>query len=270
MRLTPSADFDDRQMDDLDPWRLPLQPAPQRVIAAAAAPLRSADFPPITQAQAVLGGALPPADAVLRAPDGRVLVTCTTDFPGATPAMLDWWFGWHLPSSARYRLWHPAAHVASRVQEDRSRLAGDPAAYVGNASHVDEYIGRRLMRLTIAFVPPADYGLRGLKEAGATAICARTRDRLLKGEGGGLLHLVLPAQGGAQMRSGFWLGEVRHEFALVDALLHGVLNSARMRRLLVADRFARDLLLHCGEEMNHLARFLPGLYAERGPDAAAA
>lgn len=250
-------------MDDLDPYRLPLQPAPQRVVAAAAAPLRSGGFPPITQAQAVLGAAQPPADGVQRAPDGRLLVTCTTDFPGATPAMLDWWFGWHLPSSERYRLWHPTAHVASRVQEDRSHLVGDRAAYVGNASHVDEYIGRRLMRLTIAFVPPADCGMQGLDAAGATAICARTTDRLLQGEGGGLVHLVLPVAGGAQMRSGFWLGEVTHAVPLVDAVLHGLLNSARMRQLLVTDRFARDLLLHCGEEMNHLARFLPRLYADR-------
>nr|WP_307188892.1 hypothetical protein [Nocardia anaemiae] len=25
---------------------------------------------------------------------------------------------------------------------------------------------------------------------------------------------------------------------------------------------ARDLMMHCGQEMNHLARFLPKLYAQ--------
>ena len=64
------------------------------------------------------------------------------------------------------------------------------------------------------------------------------------------------------MRSGFWLGEIVHDFALVDRLLRGVLNSRPMRRLLLSDRMALDLLLHCAEEMNHLARVLPQLHAE--------
>ena len=80
--------------------------------------------------------------------------------------------------------------------------------------------------------------------------------------GGCLVHLVVPTGNGSQMRSGFWLGEIRHNVALIDRLLGHVLNSRPIRCILVSDRMALDLLVHCGEEMNHLARFLPQLYKD--------
>jgi hypothetical protein len=39
-----------------------------------------------------------------------------------------------------------------------------------------------------------------------------------------------------------------------------LLNSPLMRRTLVPDGVGRDLLLHCAEEMTHLAEFLPALF----------
>ncbi len=44
--------------------------------------------------------------------DGTVLVQCTTNFPGATPEMFDWWFWWHQADSDRYRMWYPGAHIS--------------------------------------------------------------------------------------------------------------------------------------------------------------
>jgi hypothetical protein len=250
-------------MFDLEPYKLPIDDAPSRVRDGAARGVRVEDFPGRTDASRLLGGdgALL-YDGVLRAPDGRVLVTCVTDLPGVTPAMVDWWFGWHLPSSERYRLWHPKAHVAAVVQEDRSHLKVDRERYLHNVSHVDEYIGTRLMKLSIAFFSSAEFGITDLDSHGATAICARTTDRSTKGEGGCLIHYVLPTAQGAQMRSAFWLGEITHTVPIVDRVLHGVLNSKAVRKVVVSDRMALDLLIHCGEEMNHLARFLPRLYGD--------
>lgn len=246
----------------LDAYRLPLLPAPQRVLEAFRNGVRHVPIPSLLDAQRVLGGTAPPADGVFRARDGRVLVSCVTDLPGVTPAMVEWWFGWHLPATERYALWHPTAHVKAVVKEDRSSWPDARSRYLGNVSYVDEYIGPTLKKLAIAFVPPERFGLLGLARRRATAICARTSDRILRGEGGCLVHYVVPTPEGSQMRSGFWLGEIRHQVALVDRLLHPALNTRAARQLIVSDRMALDLLLHCAEEMNHLARFLPALHAD--------
>jgi hypothetical protein len=200
-------------------------------------------------------------DGVRRADDGRVLVLCTTDLPGVTPAMIDWWFGWHLPETERYKLWHPLAHLKAVVKEDRSHLADDRARYVGNVSYVDEYIGKTLTRLAIEFHSPASFGVTGLDARGATAICARTADRVLASEGGRLVHLILPTSSGAQMRSAFWLGEIRNRLPIVGPLLTRLVNRRAIRERVITDRFALDLFQHCSEEMNHLAKFLPRLHA---------
>lgn len=248
-------------MLDLTPYRLALQPAPPPVRSASKAVV-AAPVPRPTEARALLAGSSAPRNEIRRDADGRVLVTCVTDMPGVTPAMIDWWFGWHLPASERYRLWHPQAHVAASVKEDRSDLSDDRARYVGNVSYVDEYIGRRLMKLAIAFVTPADFGWHDVDAQGATVVCGWTHDRILRGRGGCLTHYVIPVRGGAQMRSAFWLGEVTHEVPWIDSLLHPWLNTRWARQRFVPNGLARNLLIHCGEEMNHLARFLPALYRD--------
>lgn len=247
----------------LDPYRLTLRSAPQHILDVVTAGVIHGEFDAPSSARMLLGGPDPCEDEVVRAADGRVRVTCTTDLPGVTPAMIDWWFGWHLPASERYRLWHPLAHVASRVKEDRTRLtADDKARYIGNVSYVDEYIGPSLKRLAIAFQPPSAFGLQSAQLPDATAVCAYTSDRLLRGQGGFLVHYVVATEQGAQMRSGFWLGDIRHEFALIDGLIGPLLNTRAVRQLIVPDSMALNLLQHCAEEMAHLARFLPQLYRD--------
>jgi hypothetical protein len=200
-------------------------------------------------------------DGVRRSRDGRAQVVCTTELPSVTPEMIDWWFGWHLPESARYQLWHPKAHLKAVVQEDRSHLSDDRARYVGNVSHVDEYIGNTIHRLSIAFHAPESFGLR-LAPGDGTAICARTTDRVRKSEGGCLVHLISPTAGGSVMRSVFWLGQVRSALPLVGPVIDRIANTAPVRRAVIPDRFLLDLFEHCSEEMNHLAKVLPGLYRE--------
>lgn len=246
----------------LDAYRLPLQPASPRVLQAVASGVVPGEVGAgRDEAVRWLAADRPCADGVVRASDGRVRVTCCTDLPGVTPAMIDWWFGWHLPSSDRYRLWHPAAHVKAVVREDRSARVQGCERYIGNESYVDEYIGRSLKRLTIAFVEPSTFGF-AVGASDAVTICATTSDRLLRGQGGSLVHHVVSTPGGAQMRSGFWLGEIRHQIPLIDRSLGGLLNTRLMRQVIVPDRMALDLLQHCGEEMSHLARFLPRLYGD--------
>jgi hypothetical protein len=205
-------------------------------------------------------GAYP--DGVRRAADGKALIVCTTELPGVTPAMIDWWFGWHLPETARYQLWHPKAHLKSVVKEDRSHLPDDRARYVGNISYVDEYIGKELVRLAIEFQLPASFGLQGLDARGATAICARTCDRVRASEGGSLVHLILPTPRGSEMRSVFWLGELRSRVPVLGPMITRLVNRPSLRTRLITDHFLLDLFQHCAEEMNHLAKFLPRLHAD--------
>lgn len=245
---------------DLSPYQLPIQPAPFRVQKLIQAGVSSARFPPPTQARELLDTPNPPQEGVWRAPEGNVLIICNTDLPDVTPAMVDWWFGWHLPDSSRYALWHPTAHRRARVKEDRSHLSNDRARYLDNVSYVDEYVGDTLKRLSIHFVSPQGFGFTDLDESNATAICAITSDRLLMAEGGSLCHLVLPTNNGCQMRSAFWLGNIRHHVAPLHLLLNAIYNSPFFRKRIITDQFCLDLLRHCSEEMNHLARFLPQLY----------
>lgn len=136
------------------------------------------------------------------------------------------------------------------------------ARYVDNVYYVDEYIGRSLARLAIEFKPAALFGFTDLDARGATAVCARTADRALHSQGGSLVHLVLPSEGGCEMRSAFWLGQVQSRLPFVGKAVSRLANRPAMRRLVFSDRFLRDLFQHCAEEMNHLSRFLPSAYAD--------
>ena len=80
-------------------------PPPARVRAAIAAGVRPDGAFPLRDAVALLDAAeLPFEDGVLRNPDGSLIVRTRSELPGVTPAMVDWWFAWHLASSERYRL----------------------------------------------------------------------------------------------------------------------------------------------------------------------
>jgi hypothetical protein len=247
----------------------PRLPVPARIERACAQGPVSTAFPGVTQAARVVAGAHAWEDAVRRDADGRVLVTCLTDLPGVTPAMIDWWFGWHLTHSERYRLWHPLDHVGCTVQEDRSACAIDRQRYLGNVSHVDEYMGGRLMKLSIAFRDPAEIGLGSVDASVSTTIYGTTSDRVLGGQGGHLVHHVLGKCHGSQMRSAFWLGDIVHKHPWVQTLAASVLNTRAARQVLVPDRMAVNLLRHCAEEMNHLASILPGLYLQHSGVASA-
>jgi hypothetical protein len=213
-----------------------------------------------------------------RLDNGVIVVSCRTDMPGVSAAMWDWWFGWFGTDPARYKLWHPGAHLYSAVAEDRShdRSLTDRQRYIGNVSYIDEYIGGTVHRLAVRFVDPAALGIDDTA-AGITHICARvglSRPPLLVAW---LIHQVRPTDDGAEMRSRFFLGHPQAldvaaqsptkgpparilTRRLVAAAANAVLP--RIVRGIVPARIAHDVLFHCASEMNHLATFLPRLYDE--------
>jgi hypothetical protein len=252
---------------DLRAFQSEMRPIPERVKEALARGVRR-DSEPLGLAQAprlLEPGHLPVEDGVERHPEGMLVVSVRTEMPGVTGEMIDWWFGWHLTSSERYRLWHPKAHLKATVREDRSHLPGNRERYVGNVSYVDEYIGDELMKLSIEFADPGVYGLTadGLARANVgTAVCARTAFRGTPLAVGHLIHLIRHVEGGCEMRSRFWLGDVRVRLPVLGDALSRLANLPPLRRRVMPDHLGLDLLVHCAEEMNHLARFLPALYRQ--------
>jgi hypothetical protein len=195
-------------------------------------------------------------------PDGETRVFDTTPMPRVSPAMWSWWFAWHGSEAARYKLWHPRAHVHVAWADG----AGERDHYVGRTSHVIEYIGATRLKGAIRFVAPSSLGIdeAALAKAGAVCICARIGPQAPAIDAGWLLHHIFPVAGGSEMRSYFWLGG-RHIAARSGGAFSSALVRGAAKLFPQATRVpATDLLVHCAQEMSHLAGILPDIYAAFG------
>jgi len=187
-------------------------------------------------------GYLPLETGIARTSTGALSVAVLTQWPDTDPEMIDWWFGWHLASTERYKLWHPQAHYFSQPRFDLSDVPGltDRQRYVDNTSWVDEYISFLPSRLAITFHDPADIGLgsEALEAAGyGTVVCAVVTDSDHGHELSRLVHAVRRTNFGCEMRSRFIFGPE------------------------IPDLIGPLMLDHCWTEMTHLASFLPKLHA---------
>ncbi|NDC58351.1 MAG: hypothetical protein EBZ50_05930 [Alphaproteobacteria bacterium] len=200
-------------------------------------------------------------DGYVLLPDGGMRVAIRTDMPNVTPAMIDWWFAWHGDAAAKYKLWHPQAHVNAAWAQSPPVGAQGRDAYVGRTSIVDEWIGGDFIRGAIQFVAPEAIGLGDPSLAdpsAATIVCARVGVTEAPVNVGVLAHHVRTVPGGAEMRSRFWMGgahiKPRNAFA-------GPAAAIARRTLKLTEADARAVLVHCAQEMQHLAGFLPALHA---------
>ena len=192
--------------------------------------------------------------------DGSYHVSVRTDMPGVTPAMWSWWFGWHGCDTRRYKLWHPRAHLRA-AWKDGQDDAGRRGArrYIGCWSLISEYIGSAMLNGAIQFVDPVQMGCPADSDA-AVAICARLGSSDAPVDVGWFIHHIRSTPNGAEMRSRFWMGgryiAVRH----VPGLASRAVRPIASRVLGNPETSARNLLVHCAQEMNHLAGFLPELH----------
>ncbi len=228
------------------------------------------------------GGYLSVESGYVVAPDGSIRVAVLTPMPGVSAEMWDWWFGWHGSDTRRYKLWHPRAHLHAEWGDGPDRGRRGRERYVGRTSFVDEYLGSTLAKAAIQFIPPA---LLGADEAtlvpgsGHTMICARLGSSQFPVDIGYLVHHVRPTSDGCEMRSRFFLGG-RHVGRRPGVAASGaagagsaVLDSAvkRLGSLFLrrnAATAAASLLVHCAQEMAHLASFLAELHEEFSPAGA--
>lgn len=194
--------------------------------------------------------------------DGSLRVAVLTRMPGVTPRMWDWWFGWHGSRADRYKLWHPKAHRSARWKDGRDDLE----EYIGRSSLIEEYIGTSMEKATIRFIDPAELGIPPCDPEQAVFICARIGYSRYPLDFGWLVHQVRVVEGGAEMRSRFWMGgpHIRLRFS---GALPGLVSRILQKTVRLPEKQAIDLLSHCSEEMNHLAAFLPALYTEQQTSA---
>ncbi len=197
--------------------------------------------------------------------DGSLRVSVRTDMAGVTPAMWSWWFGWHGSDSRRYKLWHPRAHVWAAWQDGDDAGRRGTARYVGRTSVISEYIGSSMLRAAIQFVTPATLGLPAA-DHDVVPICARVGSSDVPVDAGWLVHHIRPTGNGSQMRSRFWLGGPHIAARNAPGLANRVVRPVASRILGASVDYARNLMAHCAQEMNHLAGFLPALYTQFGAE----
>ena len=215
-------------------------------------------------------GDLPLENGFTTLRDGRTLVAVKTLMPGVTGAMFEWWMGWHYMEDQRYKLWHPRSHISNGTQEMRGDDPdlSDREKYM-TTHYVTEYIGDRVEDITITFLEPEELftDMTRLAEGNTTAlVCGRVALQRAPVTIGYLVHQIRAVEGGSEMRSRFWLGRPRVGKLGPNHPLNRLLASNLITKKLMSETLGRDMVVHCGMEMNHLAGFLPALYADYHPE----
>ncbi len=249
-------------------WNPEMKPLPAPVAHAVIHGPEASEFGfPIDEADRLVEpGYLPFENGCTTLRSGEIFVAVLTEMPGVTGAMFEWWMGWHYMEHQRYKLWHPRAHMANGTKEmagDDPHL-GDREKYM-TTHFVTEYIGHVKQDITITFTDPAEVFSDPSRhaEAGITATVYGTvglqRAPITIGR---LIHQIREVEGGSEMRSRFWLGRPELKGAGKRNPVSRLLSSDFVVNRMVEQDLGRDMIVHCGMEMNHLASFLPQLYAD--------
>ena len=211
-------------------------------------------------------GYLPLENGTTKLATGEIFVAVLTEMPGVTGTMFEWWMGWHYMEHQRYKLWHPRAHVANGtkgMRGDDPELS-DREKYM-TTHFVTEYVGNDLQEIKISFEDPEAYFSRTseFKPNGITAtVCGTVGLQRAPVTIGRLIHQIREVDGGAEMRSRFWLGKPEVKGVGKSNPLGKLISSDFVVSRIAGNSLGRDMVVHCGMEMNHLASFLPALYAD--------
>jgi hypothetical protein len=131
--------------------------------------------------------------------------------------------------------------------------------------YMTEYVGNTLHEITISFSDPSEFFTKtsAFEENGITAtVCGTVGLQRAPIVIGRLIHQIREVDGGSEMRSRFWLAKPEVLGVGRASLLGRVVSSDFVVRRIVVQDLGRDMLVHCGMEMNHLAGFLPALHAD--------
>jgi hypothetical protein len=249
-------------------WNPQMQPLPEQVRRAILHGPEASELGfGIEQADLLVDdGYLPLENGRTKLHSGEIFVAVLTEMPGVTGAMFEWWMGWHTMEHQRYKLWHPRAHLlngTAEMQGDDPQLS-DREKYM-TTHFVSEYVGNVKQDITITFTDPAESFSRtsDFEKNGITAVvCGRVALQRAPITIGRLIHQIREVEGGSEMRSRFWLGKPELNGTPRRSWINRLLGSEFVINRLVDPDLGRDMVVHCGMEMNHLASFLPALYAD--------
>ena len=200
--------------------------------------------------------------------DGSAYVAVKTFFPGATVAMIDWWFVWaQQDEHIRYKIWYPGSHYAmSEGPTPGAPEYDNPKPYWGLSRYPVEDVGLGVTQLRLDFVAPYEFGFEELPDdATMLAVRVGTANGAIKTTD--MVHYVRPVEGGVEMRSRFWIADDLEGMSGGAGILAFLVNNPAFKRNAIPQNLPYELALHCANEYSQLASFLPEVYERFGPAA---
>lgn len=192
----------------------------------------------------------------VRLPDGNYYVAMYCPMPGITMDMIHWWFWWHANASERYRVWFPGEHFAISYARKNKSFFGQPTCppFEPNTHYPVEKIGKIALPLRIRFVDPQEFGFsKELMQKGRYPWAVNGHVGAMYGlvEHTEMAHILKETDDGLLMINRFWIGQT--------------LKNPIIRKAMLNDDTARDMVEHCCIEYRNLAAILPKLYETYGP-----
>lgn len=185
--------------------------------------------------------------------DGTYLVSIVCPMKGITPEMIEWWFWWHAQDSLRYRVWYPGEHVSIKYHKKNKayfeQLTFPP--FAANTHYPVERIGGMKMPLRIDFVTSEDFGFsRSVMNDNHIPLIVCGHVSAFNGliNHTEMAHIFKETEDGLYMISRFWLGKT--------------MKSKLLRKLIITEKMARGMAVHCCFEYRNLCEILPVLYDE--------
>lgn len=189
--------------------------------------------------------------------DGTGYVAVTTQFPGSSIEMLDWWFEWVGYEPIRYKIWYPGLHSQALYEGGIENEDGhySISSYVknhpeGKTKHTIEMIApdSAPSDLYITFVDPEQFGIdEALYQDYQWALSATVNSggiNMVK-----MVHFVRETEDGVEMRSRFWMGQDQNWL---------------IQQFASSEDQMQAMFYHCAQEYNQLASFLPEVYEAYG------
>lgn len=185
--------------------------------------------------------------------DGSYLVSMVTAMPKVTKEMVSWWFWWHVQDSKRYKAWYPNEHYKISYSKKNKQYFNSKTQppFQTNIQYPIERVGKLLAPLSIEFVSPTDFGFtEELMEQNNVEIIICGHVGVFKGliPNTEMAHIFVQAEEGPLLVSRFWLGKN--------------VKSNMLKKLLVTEKQAKCMAIHCSVEYNNFAKKIPMMYNE--------
>lgn len=185
--------------------------------------------------------------------DNSYLVSMVTPMPNITKDMIAWWFWWHAQKSQRYRAWYPSEHYSISYHKKNKGYFNSKTVppFEPNIQYPVERVGKLVAPLSIEFVYPQDFGFS------KDLIANKQIEIIVCGHVGAfkgiipnteMAHILIQGSDYPLWVSRFWIGKnVKNEL---------------LKKMLVTEKQAKDMAVHCYIEYSNFAKKIPMMYKE--------